>query len=203
MDSVFNKAIPLSSKRLSEVGIIHTYHAGDVVIREHSENPSVPIITKGNIKVMQTDDDHREILLYYLQPGETCIMSFLGGLFHTSANIRAVAEEDSEVIFIPPKEFQKLIKEDQNWLNYILKVYHQRYMELLAVVSDVAFKNLDERILQFLQKRSHLTGSKVLTITHDQIAQELGSAREVISRLLKQMEHKGLIELERNRIVLV
>lgn len=196
-------AFPHGEKSIREAGIVKQFKVGETILQEQSKVRSIPFIIQGRVKVMQSDDDYREMLLYYLQPGETCIMSLLGGLFDSPAHVKAVAEEDTEVVFISVNEFQELVKEDPQWLNYIFKVYHQRYTELLEVVNHIAFKKMDERILQFLQKKSKVSGSNELSITHEQIAQELGTAREVISRLLKQMEVEGLVELERNKVILM
>jgi CRP/FNR family transcriptional regulator len=130
-------------------------------------------------------------------------MSVLAGLYHDTSKVKAVAEEDSEILFIPVEKMQQLIRKHPEWLNYIFQIYHKRFEELLDVVDAVAFKNMDERLLQFLQKRSKVLESKTLRITHEQLAQELGTAREVISRLLKKMEAEGLVELGRNRITLL
>lgn len=203
MSSIGNHRNPLNQKQLHETGTVKYFAEGDVVFQKQSTGQSIPFVTKGSVKVVQTDDDYKEMLLYYLQPGDTCVVSLLGSFYNSPAGVKAIAEEEAEVVFIPQKEFRKLMNNDPTWLDYIFRIYHQRFMELLDVVNSVAFKKMDERILELLQKKSHLSGSRILSLTHEQIAQELGSSREVISRLLKQIEIKGLVELERNRIILL
>ncbi len=188
---------------LSDLGITKHFKPGDTIVTEDAPVRSIPIVTSGSIKVMQSDDTYREMVLYYLRPGETCIMSFLAGLYHDTSKVKAVAEEESEVLFIPVNKIHELIREHPQWLNYIFQIYHKRFEELLEVVDAVAFKKMDERLLQFLQKRCEVMETDTLTMTHDQLAQELGTAREVISRLLKKMEAEGFVELGRNKITLM
>ncbi|TYP94780.1 CRP/FNR family transcriptional regulator, anaerobic regulatory protein [Fodinibius salinus] len=192
-----------SDMDLSDLGITKQFAPGETIVAEDAPVRSIPIVTKGSIKVLQSDDTFKEMVLYYLRPGETCIMSFLAGLYHDTSKVKAVAEEESEVLFIPVVKIHNLIKGHPEWLNYIFQIYHKRFEELLEVVDAVAFKNMDERLLQFLEKRCEVMETDTLSMTHDQLAQELGTAREVISRLLKKMEAEGLVELGRNKIRLM
>ena len=192
-----------SDMDLRDLGIMKHFGPGETIVTEDAPVRSIPIVTSGSIKVMQSDDTYKEMVLYYLRPGETCIMSFLAGLYHDTSKVKAVAEEESEVLFIPVDKIHDLIREHPEWLNYIFQIYHKRFEELLEVVDAVAFKNMDERLHRFLKKRTEVMGTNTLTMTHDQLAQELGTAREVISRLLKKMEAEGLVELGRNKISLV
>lgn len=190
-------------EKLAEYGITKKFKEGDVILDERAYISSIPIVTKGSVKVMQSDDDYREMLLYYLRPGETCIMSFLGGMHHDTSKVKAIAEEDTEILLIPIEKVSYLIKEFPEWLEYIFRLYHKRFEELLEVTNAVAFKKMDERLLEFIQKKCDVAGSRELSITHEQIARELGTARVVVSRLLKQMENEGLVELGRNKITLL
>ncbi len=192
-----------TSANLYELGIAKNFESGEEIVSEDAPVHSIPFVTKGSLKVMQSDDDYREVVMYYLQPGETCVMSFLAGLYNDTSKVKAIAEVDSEVVFIPIEKVRKMIKDHPEWLNYMFQVYHKRFEELLEVVNAIAFKKMDERLLNLLQKRTQLTNTKTLKMTHEQLAQELGTAREVISRLLKQMESEGLVELGRNRITLL
>ena len=152
---------------------------------------------------MRTEEDGREILLYYIKAGESCIMSFLGGIHHDTSKIRAIAEEETEILFIPIEKVNLLIKDFPEWLDYIFRLYHMRFEELLEVVNAVAFKKMDQRLLDFLKKKSTLTNSNTLNMTHEQLANELGTARVVVSRLLKQMEENNIVNLGRNKITLL
>lgn len=189
--------------KLMAYGVVKTFAEGDVILNENAYIKVIPIVTHGSIKVMRTEEDGHEILLYYIQPGESCIMSFLGGMHHETSKIKAVAEEDTEILLIPIDKVSELIKEFPEWLDYIFRLYHKRFEELLQIVNSIAFKKIDERLLDLLKKKKELTGSTTISITHEQLANELGTARVVVSRLLKQMEKGGLVSLGRNNIILL
>jgi len=197
------KSSPGLIGELYKYGIQKNYKAGTVILNENASVRSIPIVTKGMLKVIRTEEDGREILLYYIRAGESCIMSFLGGLHNETSKVRAEAEEDVEILFLPVEKVSLFIKEYPQWLDYIFRLYHKRFEELLEVVNAIAFKKMDERLLALLQKKKELTGSKTLQVTHEQLANELGTARVVVSRLLKQLEESGTVRLGRNKITLV
>jgi CRP/FNR family transcriptional regulator len=191
------------SKKLEDIGTSKIFKEGEIILNENAYIRSIPIVKKGSLRIMRTDDEGKEILLYYIKPGETCIMSFLGGIHDDTSKIRAVAEEETEILLIPVDKISLLIKEYPEWLDYIFKLYHKRFEELLEVVNAIAFKKMDERILQSLREKKKLTGSSEINTTHQQLADELGTARVVVSRLLKQLETEGIVKLFRNKILLV
>ncbi len=151
---------------------------------------------------MRPNDDGREILLYYIKAGESCIMSFLGGMHHDTSKVKAIAEEETKILFIPIDKVSLLIKEFPEWLDYIFRLYHKRFEELLEVVNAVAFKKTGEQLLNFIKKKCELTKSHTLYVTHEQIANEL-AVRLVVFRLLKLMGDEGLVKLGRNKISMV
>ncbi len=196
------RSSPLLQQKLFEAGMVKTLEKGDVVMQENTYIRSIPIIISGSLKIIRTDEEDKEILLYYIKPGESCIMSFLGGMHNEKSKVKAVAEERSEVLFVPIERVRDLIREFPQWLDYIFRLYHQKFEELLDAFNSVAFKKVDERLLGLLEKKASLTGNKTLEVTHEQLANELGTARVVISRLLKQLEDVGEVELGRNKITL-
>jgi len=197
------KSSPRIREKLADIGFTKTFSEGEIIVNENAYVRAIPIVTNGSIKVMRTDEDGREILLYYIKAGESCIMSFLGGLHQDTSKVNAIAEETKEILFIPIDKVGLLIKEFPEWLDYIFRLYHQRFEELLEVVNAIAFKKLDERLLDLMKKKCAITQAKTLHITHEQLANELGTARVVVSRLMKQMEVEGLVTLGRNKITLV
>lgn len=197
------KFAPEILKKLLSEGITKTFDEGQTLLRENDYIRGIPIVLEGILKVIKTDDDGHEILVYYIRPGESCIMSFLGGLLSERSKVRAVAEERSEVLIVPVEKLAQLNREYPLWLNYIFKLYHQRFEELLEVVNAIAFQKMDERLFDFLRKRANIIGSTTIAITHEQLANELGTARVVVSRLLKQMEGEGLVKLGRNKILII
>lgn len=197
------KYSPALKDKLTEFGFIKSFAEGETILNENAYIRAIPIVLRGSIGVMRSEDDGREILLYYIKAGESCIMSFLGGIHNDTSKVKAIAEEATEILFIPIDKVNLLIKEYPQWLDYIFKLYHKRFEELLEVVNDVAFKKMDERLFNFLKKKSEISDSKTINITHEHLAQEMGTARVVVSRLLKQMEEEGLLVLGRNKITLM
>jgi CRP/FNR family transcriptional regulator len=196
------KSSPAMRDKLLSYGTIKTFNEGDVILNENAYIKVIPIVLHGSIKVLRTEEDGHEILLYYIQPGESCIMSFLGGMHHETSKIKAVVEEDTEILLIPIDKVSGLIKEFPEWLDYIFRLYHKRFEELLGVVNDIAFKKMDERLLDLIKKKAELNHNKTINVTHEQLANELNTARVVVSRLLKQMEKSGYVLLGRNHITL-
>lgn len=199
------EALPLSpdlTRELYKYSIEKTYEAGSVILNEDAHIRSIPIVIQGSLRVMRTEDDGREILLYYIKAGESCIMSFLGGMHNETSKVKAEVEEDATILFLPVSKVALFIKEYPQWLDYIFRLYHKRFEELLEIVNAIAFKKVDERLLDLLHKKAKLTQSKMITITHEQLANELGTARAVVSRLLKQLEENRSVQLGRNKITL-
>lgn len=197
------KSSPELREKLYKYSIQKKYEEGSVILNENRSINSIPIVMKGILKVIRTEEDGREILLYYIKEGESCIMSFLGGLHHETCKVRVEVEEDAEILFLPMEKVSLFIKEYPQWLDYIFRLYHKRFEELLEIVNAIAFKKVDDRLLTLLHKKAELTKSKNIQITHEQLANELGTARVVVSRLLKQLEENGSIQLGRNKITLM
>lgn len=197
------KSSPELLEKLYEFSIKKEYDAGSIILNENAHIRSIPIVTKGTLRVIRMEEDGREILLYYIKAGESCIMSFLGGLHNETSKVKAEVEEDAEILFLSMEKVSLFIKEYPQWLDYIFRLYHKRFEELLEIVNAIAFKKVDERLLNLLHKKQELTGNKTLHITHEQLANELGTARVVVSRLLKQLEENGAVELGRNKIIVV
>lgn len=193
----------LLSKEVDTFGVVKSFPAETVLLNEESSIKFIPIILNGSLKVLRTEEDGKEILLYYIKPGESCIMSFLGGLHNEPSKIRAVVEEDARILLIPVEKANEWVKQFPEWTDFIFKLYHKRFEELLQVVNAIAFQKLDTRLLHLLNQKAELFKSKELTVTHQQLADELGSTREVVSRVIKQMESEGLVRLSRNKISLM
>jgi CRP/FNR family transcriptional regulator len=191
------------NEELFQYGIVKTFPDDYILLQENSSIRSIPIVLKGSLKVMRTEEDGREILLYYILPGESCIMSFLAGLNEDTSKVKAVVEEEAEILLIPLDKASQLLRTNPQWVDFIFKLYHKRFEELLNVVNAVAFQKLDVRVLDALSKKVASAKTNELHITHQQVADELGTSREVISRVLKQMEHEKLVVLSRNKITLL
>ncbi len=182
---------------------LRKFKADSVILQEDSYIKSIPLVVSGSLKVVRTDANGHEILLYYITAGESCIMSFLGGIHDETSKIKAIVEEDAEILLIPVDKASEWVKKFPEWSDFIFKLYHKRFEELLSVVNAIAFQKLDVRLLHLLKQKSELAHSKEIKVTHQQLAEELGTAREVVSRVAKQMENEGLIHLSRNKITLM
>jgi CRP/FNR family transcriptional regulator len=206
MENELEKNLPGLSDRLmdqlKEIGTTKVVKKGETLLQQDAPVYNIPIVLDGAVNVTQMEDD-KEILLYYLKRGDMCIMSFLGGFHNEKSKIKAVAGDDSKVLMIPVNRVGMLLKSKPEWTDYIFAVYHKRFNELLDVVGAVAFKKMDERLLSFLKRKAEITDSNELEITHEEIARELGTARVVVSRLLKELEKKDVVILGRNRVTLV
>jgi CRP/FNR family transcriptional regulator len=154
------KTSPELAQKLQKYSIRKEYNSGSVIVNENAHIRSIPIVTKGTLKVIRTEEDGREILLYYIKAGESCIMSFLGGLHNETSKVKAEVEEDAEILFLPVEKVSLFIKEYPQWLDYIFRLYHKRFEELLEIVNAIAFKKVDERMLDLLAKKQSLPGTK-------------------------------------------
>ncbi len=164
---------------------------------------SFPLLISGSLKIMREDENGNEILLYYLEAGKTCAMALTCCMKQEKSNIRAVVEEDAEMIMIPVQYSDEWVFKYKSWKNFITETYADRFDELLKTIDSIAFKKMDERLLKYLKDKARVLETNTLTITHQDIAKELNSSREVISRLLKKLEQLGEIKLGRNQISLL
>lgn len=190
-------------EQLLEFGELRQVEAGSTVLKKGAPIRSIPLVLKGSFKVMQVDEEGNEMLLYYIRPGESCIMSFLAGICMGVSSIQAVAEEDSEIFLVPVSKAAEWIREFPDWTTFVFKLYQHKFDELLNIIQLIAFEQIDVRLLKYLEDRSALLQNKELQITHEQIAHDLGTARVVVSRLLKQLEQKGRLQLGRNKVKLL
>jgi CRP/FNR family transcriptional regulator len=162
----------------------------------------MPLLLKGQLRILREDEEGHELLLYYIRPGETCAMSLTCCSGNGVSNVRAVAEEDTELLLLPIQIIDEWTTKYPSFKSFILKTYQKRFEELLNTIDSIAFHNLDDRLTQLLKQKSEKEGSELKT-THQELANQLNSSREVISRLLKQMERKGKIQMGRNKITLL
>lgn len=184
-------------------GQVKSFPADTVILNINAYIKSIPLVLSGSIRVIRTDEDGREILLYYIKSGESCIMSFLAGIHNDTSKIKAIVEEDAEVLLIPVDKASEWIKKFPEWTDFIFALYQKRFEELLEVVNAVAFQKVDARLMHLLKQKSSLFQSKEIAVTHQQLADDLGISREATSRVLKQMENDKLISLGRNKILLL
>ncbi|TXB62631.1 Crp/Fnr family transcriptional regulator [Phaeodactylibacter luteus] len=189
-------------EEIAEVGNIMQFNAGELIMDFGSYVKIVPLIISGSIKVSREDDEGNELFLYYLQPGETCSMSFTCCMMDKRSEIRTVAEEDTTLIGIPTRYMDEWMGRYPSWKNFVMTSYDKRMLELVRTIDSIAFKKMDERLMDYLEKKAEANNSRTLHATHQEIAYDLNASREAISRLLKKLENDGELELGRNRIEL-
>lgn len=198
--NVFEKQL---LEELANTGKLVHVNAGDTIMDTGQYIKFIPILLSGNIKIIRQDDEGGEILLYYVGSNETCAMSLTCCLAHQKSRIKAVAEEDTSMITIPVSVTEEWMIKYPSWKNFVMQTYSARFDELLRTIDSIAFHRVDERLMKYLKDKVALTGNVIINVSHQQIAEELNSSREVISRLLKQLEHNGGIRLGRNKIELL
>ena len=189
-------------EEIARVGKVMQFKEGDVLMDYGSYIKLVPIILEGSIKVSREDEEGNELFLYYLQPGETCSMSFTCCMMNKKSEIRTIAEEDTTVIGIPNRYMDEWMGRYQSWKNFVMTSYDNRMLELVRTIDSIAFKKMDERLVEYLEKKAKATGSSTINSTHQEIAYDMNASREAASRLLKQLEKEGRLKLGRNRIEL-
>ena len=177
--------------------------AGEIIMDIGQTVRTMPLILSGSVKVSRIDENGRELLLYYVNPNESCAMTFTCCMQQLSSEIRAVAEEDVEMIAIPVDIMDKWMSKYPTWKSFVMRTVQNRFHELLKTIDQIAFQKLDERLVNYLKDKEKSAGSPLLNISHEQIANELATSREVISRLLKKLETDKKLLLYRNQIRLL
>jgi len=203
-DLLIQKFPTLTDKNLIEDIISSAQYIGvkedTVIIDIGSFVKSVPLVISGSIKVLREDNDANELFLYYLESGQTCAASLTCCMSQMQSTIRAVAEKKTEILLIPVRYMEEWMIKYSCWKSFVMNTYRFRFEELLNTIDSIAFTKMDERLKKYILKKGEITKSNILKVTHQEIAYELNSSREVISRLLKQLEKKGDIQLFRNKI---
>ncbi len=185
---------------IEQISKIATYKANDIIIDIGQTLQFIPLLLRGNIKILREDQNGNELLIYFLEAGETCTMSLTCCMGSIKSKIRAVAEKDSTLVMIPVQHMQKWFHQNESWRNFILESYQVRFDEMLETIDNIAFMKMDERLLRYLISKSQLHDSSTINIKHQDIAEDLHTSRVVISRLLKQLENQNKIKLSRNKI---
>jgi CRP/FNR family transcriptional regulator len=175
-------------------------NAGEVILDIGQTVRTIPIIVEGTVKVSRIDEDGHELLLYYINPNESCAMTFTCCMQQYPSEIRAIAEENVVMLAIPVSLMDEWLVKFPTWKSFVMKSIRGRFNELLKTIDQIAFQKLDERLTLYLKEKSRHMGSRFVNLSHHQIAEELGTSRVVISRLLKKLENDGKVLLFRNQI---
>lgn len=185
---------------ISRVGVLKEIPAGEILIDIGSYVRYIPLLISGAIKILREDEEGDELLLYFLEKGDTCAITLSCCMGQTKSDIRAVAEMDTKLIMIPIQKMEEWISAYKSWRNFAFLSYHNRLQEMLEAIDGIAFLKMDERLVKYLLEKAKINKDNIINSTHQEIAYELHTSRVVISRLLKQLEKLGKIELYRNNI---
>lgn len=199
-DSTFE--LPLIDE-IRQFGELVPFKEGDIIMDYGKYIRMMPIVISGTLKILKKDEQGKEILLYYLSSNESCSMAYSCCLEAKKSEVKAIAEEDGELVAIPHTKLDEWLCKYPSWKNYIMKSFNERFLEMLKSIESIAFHKLDDRLITYLKEKKRLSGSSVIRASHYLIADELATSRVVISRLLKQLENDGRILLYRNEIKLL
>ena len=183
---------------IAQVGTYKEVSAGHKLMEIGEYIKGMPLLISGVIKVLREDSDGDELLLYYLEQGDTCSMTMSCCMGQKKSEIRAIAETDAKLIMIPIRKMEEWTAKYRSWRNFVFESYNNRLNEMLHTIDTIAFMNMDERLVSYLREKARVNDDSIIRNTHQEIAYDLHSSRVVISRLLKKLEQMGKIEIHRN-----
>ena len=190
-------------KEISEIGRIKNVEAGEKLIEIGNQINFMPLLLEGAIKIMREDEKGEDLILYYLERGDTCALTLNCCLGNAKSEIRAIAETQTKVIMIPINKMEEWMGKYKTWQNFILQSYQSRMKEMLEAIDTIAFLNMDARLLKHLKDKAMVNGDDVIRTTHQELAMDLHTSRVVVSRLLKKLEKENKIKLNRNTIAVL
>jgi len=191
---------PALIKEIDQFGEVNFFKEGDIIMDYGKYIRMMLLIVNGTVKVFRMDENGKEILLYHLSNNESCSMAYSCCVEAKKSEVKAIAEDDVELIPIPHIKLDEWLCKYPSWKNYIMRSFNERFLELLKSIESIAFHKSGERLISYLKEKQRLFGSSVIKASHYIIADELATSRVVVSRLLKQLENDGKILLYRNEI---
>jgi CRP/FNR family transcriptional regulator len=194
---------PALIEEIKNLGSIRSVKAGDMLVKTGQFMPNTQLVAEGLVKVYREDQDGHEFFMYYLKPGQACALTLNCAIRQLDSPVMAKAVLDTQLIALPVQDVDRWMQQYHTWSHFVLDSYRQRYMDLIDAFDQVAFRHMDERLRIYLRIHSEQLKTKDIYLTHQEIANELNSSREVISRLLKKMEETGDIILHRYHLELV
>jgi len=190
-------------EELADSGSLRSFKSGDVLMKTGQYIRATMIIISGLVKVYREDEEGNEFFMYYLEPGQACALSMICSSKQNTSELSAKAMGDTEVITVPLDKMDVWMQQYRSWYQFVLGTYRSRFEELLETIDQVAFRNMDERLIAYLRKNQRSLKSNIIPFTHAEIAQELNSSREVISRLMKKLADKGMVKMHRQSIEII
>ena len=201
------KYFPSFEKNLAEEinkhGEIRTFKSGEFLMRTGQYIRSTMLVLDGLIKIYREDEEGNEFFMYYIEGGNACALSMICALKQDTSEITAKAVMDTTVVAIPLSFMDQWMTQYKSWYQFVLGTYRERFEELLQTIDHIAFRNLDDRLVFYLKRHQEKLKSNIIPLTHSEIAQELNSSREVITRLLKKLSDKGMLKMHRQHIEII
>lgn len=189
-------------EKIQNESSVMEFEKGTEILREEQYVKVLPIVIDGLVKVYSVFDE-RELLLYYIEPAQSCVMSFYAALKNTPSKVYAVTEKDSKLLLIPVRYLPEWLKEHPDFNDLFYNQFNLRYSELLETIRHLLIDRMDKRVYDHLKKKAELTGNDAVKMSHGQLANELGTAREVVTRVLKKLEAEGKVAQKDEGIVLL
>lgn len=190
-------------RNMADKAEVREYRESQMLMRTGQHFRSTMLILEGLVKIYREDDEGNEFFMYYLRPGQACALSMICATRQETSQIKAQAVTDTETISIPLEWMDKWMTEYKSWYHFVLESYRARFEELLVTIDHVAFRNMDERLLFYLKNQQETLGTNRISSSITEIAADLNSSREVISRLLKKLSDKGHIRMDRNTLEII
>jgi CRP/FNR family transcriptional regulator len=187
---------------IKQVGTFKEVPEGFKMIDIGNYVKAIPLLISGAIKILRQDNDGDELLLYFLEKGDTCAITLSCCLGQTKSEVRAIAETKATLIMVPIQKMEEWSGKYKSWRSFVFESYHHRLNEMLETIDSIAFLKMDERLIKYLKEKARISQDKTIHNTHQEIAYELHTSRVVISRLLKKLENLGKVKLHRNHIVI-
>lgn len=203
IDDFKNIFEPNLLQELLEVSTYKEFQDGDVLMDIGQYIQYIPILISGVIKIIREDQKEGEIVLYYIEQGDTCAMTLTCCLGQKQSQIRSIAEKQGQMLLVPISKMDEWLVKYKTWRNFVLNSYNNRMHELLGAIDSLAFMNMEERLIKLLNEKSKIYNSNRVDNTHQELAEELNTSRVVISRILKTLENKNLIRLNRKYIEII
>jgi CRP/FNR family transcriptional regulator, anaerobic regulatory protein len=188
-------------QEIIEKGESKVFKEDETLVKTGQYFRSVLLIVDGLIKVYREDHEGNEFFIYYLQPGQACALSMKCQFRNETSQVMAKAVDETTVVTVPIACMDDWIQKYKGWYHFVMDTYRNRMEELLETIDDIAFRNMDERLLSYIKREHQVHNSPIITINHTEVAEELNSSREVVSRLMKKVSEKGLIRLLKNQQV--
>jgi CRP/FNR family transcriptional regulator len=200
IEQYFPQFEPALKEKLVANCSVKRFKAGELLMSPGQYFRSTMLIVEGRVKLYRQGEEGDEFFLYYIAPGGACALSMICAAKQEASEVMAKTVEDTTALLIPIQLMDELMRDYKSWYYFVLETYRKRYEELLLMVDNIAFKSMDERLEFYLKNQSEKLDTRQLNITHQEIANDLSTSREVISRLLKKMEQRGQLQLHRNFI---